>query len=242
MLAHTADANDRTTAAIVQEAYRTLSTLEQRAPAAVDFVVNYPAVSAWLMSTATHVHQGRISAAQPARLATVAAAAAVRAAVTETIDIPVQSRIDGIVRLPSLGAVRLPSGPVRLSTSPDVMILTTGDKHVEVPRASPQDRPGWSGLRRLSAAHDGLRLDLLVDGWEPGRMGGTVIVGRHELDRREVVRWRAALSAGWRLLVSYHRAVATEVAAVHTMLVPLATSATNRASSTPSDAFGCVAI
>ncbi|MGH3696874.1 MAG: HEXXH motif domain-containing protein [Pseudonocardiaceae bacterium] len=242
MLADTADASDPTTAAIVREAYRTLGALEQRSPQAVDFVVNYPAVSAWLLRTATHVHQGRISAAQPARLATVAASAAVRAAVTETVDIPAQSRVDGIVRLPSLGTVRLPPGAVRLSTSPEVVILSAGDKHIEVPRVSPQDGPGWSVLRRLSAEHEGLRLDLLVDGWEPGRMGGTVVVGRHELDRREIARWRAALSTGWRLLVSYHRAVADEVAAIHRMLVPLATSATNRASSTPSDAFGCVAM
>ena len=242
MLADTADAGDSTTAAIVREAYRTLGALEQRTPRAVDFVVNYPAVSAWLLSTATHVHRGRISAAQPARLATVAAAAAVRAAVTETIDIPAQSRVDGIVRLPSLGTVRLPSGPIRLSISPEVVIITAGDDHIEVQRASPEDKPGWSGLRRLSAEHEDLRLDLLVDGWEPGRMGGTVVVGRHELDRRELARWRAVLSAGWKLLVSYHRAVADEVAAIHRMLVPLATSATNRASSTPSDAFGCVAM
>lgn len=242
MLAHTANASDKTTATIVREAYRTLSSLEQRAPRAVDFVVSYPAVSAWLLSTATHVHQGRISVAQSARLATVAAAAAVRAAVTETVDIPTQSRVDGIVRLPSLGTVRLPSGPVRLMTSPDVMILAAGDKRIEVPRVAPQDRPGWFGLRRLSVEHEGLRLELLIDGWEPGRMGGTVVVGSHELDQREVARWQAVLAGGWRLLVSYHRAVAIEVAAIHRMLVPLATSTANRASSTPSDAFGCVAM
>jgi uncharacterized protein len=242
MLARTADASDPRTAAIAREAYHTLSSLEQCASQAVDFVVNYPAVSAWLLSTATHIHRGRISAAQPARLAAVAAAAAVRAGVTETIDMPAQSRMDGVVRLPSLGTARLPSGPVRIITSPDIVILAAKDKHIEMPRVSSQDVPGWSGLRRLSAEHEGLHLDLLVDGWEPGRIGGTVVVGRHELDREEVTRWQAVLDAGWRLLVSHHRAVAAEVTAVHRMLVPLATSATTLASSTPSDAFGCVAM
>lgn len=242
MLAEMADAAGHTTAAIVQDAYRVVVSLEQRAAHAVDFVVNYPAVSAWLLSTATHVHRGKISAAQPARLAAVAAAAAVRAGVTATVDIPEQSRVDGVVQLPSLGAARLPAGPVRLSTSPDVVILAAGGQRIEVPRVPTEDEHDWSGLRGLSAEHAGLRLDLLVDGWEPGRMGGSVVVGRHELDRRELERWQAVLSSGWRLLVSYHRAVAAEVAAVHSMLVPLGTSEATRASSTPSDAFGCVAM
>jgi hypothetical protein len=141
LLVRTADASDRTTAAIVREAYQTLSSLEQRAPQAVNFVVSYPAVSTWLLSTATHLYRGRISVAQSARLAAVAAAAAVRAAVTETIDIPVQSRVDGIVQLPSLGTGRLPPGPVRLSTSPDVVPLAAADKHIEVPL-----RTGPAGL------------------------------------------------------------------------------------------------
>lgn len=241
MLAETADATDRTTAAIVREAYRTLVSLEQQAPHAVKFVVNYPAVSAWLLNTATQLHWGRVAAAQPARLAAVAAAAAVRASVTATIDIPAQSRVGGVIRLPSLGAARLPPGPARLSTSPDVVVLAAGNKRVELPRVPHQEKHGWLGLRELSAEHAGVRLDLLVDGWEPGRMG-TVVVGQHELDRREIGRWRTVLSAGWRLLVSHHRAVAAEVAAVHRMLVLLQASGVTLASSTPSDAFGCVAM
>lgn len=241
MLAETADATDRTTAAIVREAYRTLVSLEQEATHAVEFVVNYPAVSAWLLNTATQLYRGRIAAAQPARLAAVAAAAAVRASVTATIDIPAQSRVNEIIRLPSLGTARLPAGPARLSTSPDVVVLAAGNKRVELPRVPHQEEHGWRGLHGLSAEHTGLRLNLLVDGWEPGRMGA-VTVSRHELNRREIGRWRAVLSGGWRLLVSYHRAVAAEVAAVHRMLVPLQASHVTLASSTPSDAFGCVAM
>jgi HEXXH motif-containing protein len=50
------------------------------------------------------------------------------------------------------------------------------------------------------------------------------------------------LSAGWRLLVSGHRPVAAEVAAVHCMLVPLRPAGPAQASATPSDAFGAVAM
>jgi HEXXH motif-containing protein len=207
----------------------------------VDFVVNYPAVSAWLLNTATQLHRGRIAVAQPARLAAVAAAAAVRAFVTATIDIPAQSRVGEVIQLPSLGAALLPAGPARVTTSPDGVVLAAGGKRVVLPRPLRQEEGDWRGLHGLSVEHGGLRLDLLVDGWEPGRMGA-VVVGRHELGRQEIQRWRAVLIGGWRLLVSHHRAVAAEVATVHRMLVPLRVSETTLASSTPSDAFGCVAM
>ncbi|MGH3548653.1 MAG: aKG-HExxH-type peptide beta-hydroxylase [Pseudonocardiaceae bacterium] len=241
MLAETAEATDRTTAAIVREAYQTLVSLEQQASHAVDFVVNYPAVSAWLLNTATQLHRGRTAAAQPARLANVAAAAAARASVTATVEIPAQSRVDGVIQLPSLGIARLPAGPARVTVSPDVVALVAGGKRVELPRVADQVGRDWCGLHELAAEHAGLRLDLLVDGWESGWMGD-VDAGWHALDRWEIQRWRTALSAGWRLLVSHHRVVAAEVAAVHRMLVPLRVSDATLASLTPSDAFGCVAM
>jgi len=205
-------------------------------------VLDYPAVSAWLLDSATHLHHGRVAAARPERLAAVAAAAAVRAEVAATVDIPERSRVDGVLRLPSLGAARLPAGPARLTTSPEAVTLAAGGNRLAIPRGPQREDAGWRPLHRLTAEHAGLRLELLVDGWEPGPMGGSVVVGDADLSETDAGRWRAVLSAGWRLLVSHHRCAAEEVAAVHRMLVPLRSAGPAQASSTPSDAFGAVAM
>ncbi|UVS81218.1 aKG-HExxH-type peptide beta-hydroxylase [Actinokineospora sp. UTMC 2448] len=84
-------------------AWRTLAALRRRAPAAVDRVLDDPAVGAWAAAVA-----GRRSG-RPADLAFVAAAAAIRAGVSVTVDFP--RTPTGF--LPSLGWLTAPVvGPV----------------------------------------------------------------------------------------------------------------------------------
>jgi HEXXH motif-containing protein len=73
-------------------------------------------------------------------------------------------------------------------------------------------------------------------------MGGSTVADRSRLGHQRLIDWRSVMSAGWRILVEQHRPVAAEVAATHRMLVPLVPAGARQASSTPTDAFGCVAM
>ena len=231
-------------APVVKDAYRTLSDIEKLAPGPVESVLNYPSVSAWVLRTVVLLHEGRLADAQPAQLAAVAASAAVRGAVATTVDLPVTDEGGCTVELPSLGVATFPTSirEVILSTTRSQTVLFGGDTRVEIPRNPYQNAPNWTGIRRISAECDGMRIRLLMDTLSSHYLPEIVTVHEHLFDQQVVDMWQTTIAAGWKVLVRNHREVAAEVAAAHTMLVPLRGSVTGQVSVTLSDAFGCVAM
>ncbi|MFD0923082.1 HEXXH motif-containing putative peptide modification protein [Saccharopolyspora rosea] len=149
-----ADATGHPGARLTRCAFRALGEVERRAPRAVADVVGYPHVGAWALRTALRLDAGRTEEAEPERLAHVAAAAAWRGGV----DVPVELPPAESVALPSVGVATLPAppcGPVHLVAG----TLTDGRTTAQLGSG-----PGWRGLDRIRAEHDGLRLDLAVDG------------------------------------------------------------------------------
>ncbi|MGP4020776.1 aKG-HExxH-type peptide beta-hydroxylase [Saccharopolyspora sp. 5N708] len=218
-------------AGLTRAAYAALGRMHEQAPQAVAAVLGYPRFGAWALRTAVLLDQD--GDADPAGLAAFAAAAAVRGGIGTAVELPPDDR----VRLPSIGVARFPDPtgePIRLVDgvlSDGRTSIPVGDRH-----------PHWTPIPRISAAHDGLRLDMAVDGLGAHRVPDSITIADRLADPDVAEVWRQRIAAGWGILVRHHREVATEVAAAITVLAPLAGSAPGQLSATFNDSFGCVAM
>ncbi|MFD0901114.1 HEXXH motif domain-containing protein [Actinomadura sediminis] len=217
------DAAPRETAS----AYDLLARIQETDPGAVETVLRYPTVGEWARRTLLVLTGREHGRANPAELAALAAAAAVRARRPCTIDVP--SR-DGAIVLPSLGRafVRTPAARVAVDRSG----ARIGD--LALPRDLHTDAPGWQAVRRLDD-------ELLLDDHDPDRMpGGTALPGR--LTPSELAHWRTTLTDARRILRAHHEAVAEEISGALTVLTPLVPPAQGQSSATPKHAFGNIGL
>jgi HEXXH motif-containing protein len=196
--------------------------------AAAGKVIGYPSVGAWARRTIQACRGGpAMPGAEPAGLCAVGAAAAIRAGLTAEIEVPV---IGGQVMLPSLGAAAVPGR---------VALVRCGNGHatvgpVEIPGDPHQDAPGWFGLRRARAGS----LDVLLDDLDPFRMPATPGLA----PRSTAEPWDAALRQAWPVLARSHPAVAAEIAAAVSVIVPRSRPSEGAVSATSQEAFGAVAM
>ena len=157
---------------LASQAYELLAAVQQEAPRAVDAVLRHPAVGAWAWRTVLAASSGRPSRlADPAGLALVAGAAAVRARFPCDLPVPVT---DGAVMLPSLGQALVPPQTgdrlPRLRSRPDGATVLAGGARVPIPADPHRDAAGWHGLRAISATADGAAIRLVIDDLDPHRM------------------------------------------------------------------------
>ncbi|MEO3810177.1 HEXXH motif domain-containing protein [Sphaerisporangium sp. B11E5] len=226
-------------AGAARDAYTLLSAAQKCHAAAADAVLRHPAVGAWAWRTFRALDRGDPSPPHaPARLAAVAAAAAVRAGKPFAVEVPVE---DGGVMLPSLGRAAA-SGTTALvrRTTGDAEVVSPGYR-VLVPRDPHQDTPGWQGLRRLSVTAKGRSLHLLIDDLDPYRMPGAH-VSNERLPASEVERWLRLLHEAWVILRTHHWTIADEVAAAIRVLTPLDSLADDQTSGSSRETFGSIAL
>ncbi len=138
------------------KAYGLLSSVQRTHPRDVETVLLHPYVGAWGVHCLERLYGlndvGTSLDADLGYLATVAAAAAIRAGVAFEINVPVR---DGRVLLPGFGVAAVPSGAsdeatVRSDGSVTQVVAADGTRTV-VPAEPHRDAPGWTGLRRLHA-------------------------------------------------------------------------------------------
>ena len=196
-------------------------------PAAVDKIVRHPSVSVWARRVIQGCRAGHPTpGATPSGLGAIAAVAAIRAGLAAEIELPVSG---GRVMLPALGVAQ--------ATGDTVRIRTTGTGRaeigaVEVPDDPSLDAPGWRGLRRIRAG----RLDVLVDDLDPFRMPGLPDLASGV----DAGSWGQALRNAWGVLESHHPALATEVAAVVSVIVPRSSPPSGAVSTSSPQAFGAI--
>lgn len=198
-------------------------------------VVGYPAVGAWAIRTlsATDADAGPPGRGC-ARLAAVAAAAAIRSGLD--VEVPVVP-VAGFVSLPSIGAARVDADAAVVVSRPDRAEVRWAQGRVEVPSPVRDDAPGWLGLRSCRAGN----LATLIEDLDPFRMPAVTGLAPR-LAAAEARDWRRALRQGWRVLATGHPAVAAEVAAAISVVVPLRSSPHGQLSSSSPEAFGAVAM
>jgi HEXXH motif-containing protein len=196
-------------------------------------VMGYPAVGAWAAHTLRALETGA-ETPQPARLAAVAAAVAVRAGIDA--EIPVLP-VAGVVSLPSLGAARVDADSAVVRSYPGGAEVRWARGGVEISAGAHLDAPGWLALRDCHAGG----LDAVIDDLDPFRMPGVDGLAPR-LTEREALTWERALQQGWRVLAAVHPAISAEVAAAISVVVPLRRSVFGHVSSSSPDSFGAVAM
>jgi HEXXH motif-containing protein len=178
---------------------------------------------------------GRASGAVPARLAAVAAAAAVQSGLD--VEVPVLP-VAGVVSLPSLGAARVSGDFAVVHSHSGGAEIRWPDGRVEIPLDGRQDAPGWRGIRDCRAGN----LETVIEDVDPFRMPAEVAGLAPRLTARQARDWQRALQQGWEVLAAGQPAIAAEVAAAISVIVPLNRSASGHLSSSSPDAFGAVAM
>jgi HEXXH motif-containing protein len=210
--------------------YQLLAQVQRRDPAAAAEVTGYPSVGAWALhvirSSDASVASAALPGVRPSGLATIAAAAAIRAGLDAEIEVPV---LGAGVLLPSLGTAEAVGGTAVVAAKEAE--VRSGDLRV---RVRPGE-PGWRELRRATAGP----LSVLVDDLDPFRMptpdGGPT--GR--LTPSQINELRATLRAAWPVLSS---ASAAEIAAIVRVIVPYRPPESGNFSISSPQVFGTVAM
>ena len=187
-------------------------------------VIGYPSVGAWALHT-LRGSQG-MPGARPSGLATVAAAAAIKAGLDAEIEVPV---LNGRVLLPSLGVADAIGDTAVVATK--VGEVRSGDRRVELRAGA----PGWRDLRPATAG--GIRV--VIDDLDPFRMPATDGEPTGRLSAGQVAELRGTLHAAWPLLSP---ARAAEVAAIVKVIVPYLAPDSGLVSTSSPQVFGSVAM
>jgi HEXXH motif-containing protein len=209
------------------DAWQTLVSADRRAPDAVRQVLTYPAVGTWMARAVRNV-RGDV-ADEMDYLGSVAAAAAIRAGMPTSIDVPVWH---GRVNLPTIGQFEAGNDNVRHAR----VRHTDSGTHVEVDGSPAAPVP----LRRHRSQVDGAEVWWTIDDIDPYRAFSTV-ERPDRLDDAEYEHWCGMLDEAWTVLVRRHPGYAAELAHVGPVIVPVSRSRGLVASSS-SSSFGAIVI
>lgn len=204
--------------------YEALAQVQRRAPDAASAVIKYPSVGAWALRTLRG--EDSIPGAQSGGLATVAAAAAIRAEIATEIEVPVRN---GKVVLPSLGAADAQGATAVVRTSPAE--VRSDAMRVRIIPGS----PGWQELRRIQAGS----LDVFVDDLDPFRMPAADGEPLGRLARSQVAELERILCEAWEVL---DPARAAEIAALIRVIVPNQGPEHGYVSTSSRETFGAIAM
>jgi len=213
-----------------------LASVTRYHPDAAARTTCYPSVGAWAVRALRALRGDDLGApgAHPAGLAAVAAAAAIRSGLEAEVRVRPTA---GVLCLPSLGVARVDADVATVRSSAGDAEICWAHGRVGIPSDPQRDVPGWSGIRRIRAGN----LDVGLDDLDLFRMP-TVSGLASRLSAREAGEWARAIQRGWRLLARDHPAIAAEVAAAISVIVPLSRSAHGQLSSSSPETFGAIAM
>lgn len=230
-----AERGDAAQARCARLGWEVLAEVDRVDHKAAALVMGYPAVGAWATRTLSAIDaDGTASEPDCGRLAAVAAAAAIRSGVD--VGVPVLP-VAGMVSLPSIGAARVDADSAVVISRPGRAEVRSAEGRVEIPSDPRGDAPGWLGIRSCQAGG----LAALIEDLDPFRMPAVSGLAPR-LSEGETRAWRRALRQGWRVLATGHPAIAAEVAAAISVVVPLSSSPHGQLSSSSPETFGAVAM
>ncbi|MFJ7213248.1 HEXXH motif domain-containing protein [Amycolatopsis sp. NPDC098790] len=204
------------------EAWTLLIEAQQRDPAATDRVLAHPHTGLWAANVLQRLAKGGSGDpplwADLGGLHRLATAAAIRAGHDFRSRVPVWR---GRLMLPTLGLADVRSRRdwdfAQVHAERGHVLVRGPSGSVQLPDDGVADGPGWLPLRSLPIG-DG---ELFLDDIDPYReFDGPLPPQR--LDAGEVAQWSEILNATWRLLSEHHPAIAAELTAGLTTLVPRA--------------------
>ncbi|MGR6919746.1 HEXXH motif domain-containing protein [[Actinomadura] parvosata] len=226
---------DHRHAEAVEQAYERLVEIERCAPQAVESVICYPAVGAWGRQVVEALSRDEPPPCDPARLGSVAAAAAVRAKAACEVRVPVS---EGRVHLPSLGTLRVAAADgLALLRVDDAGRIAVAGREISTAETS----PGWDMLCRLRAEANDRHFTVLLDDLDPYRWPAPTAL-ESRLPEDDLRALRVHLATAWRILVDGHRNTADEVASIVSVLTPIQPPKRGQNSASSRDLFGTVAL
>jgi uncharacterized protein len=223
-VADAGDAGNRPSDRLAMAGHQLLARAQRAHPAAARQVISYPSVGVWALRTVRG--DATIPGAAASGLASVAAAAAIRAGMDVEIEVPV---VNGLVVLPSLG-VATARGTTAVVRAHPAEVVSDGLRV----GLEPGD-PGWLEVRAVQAAS----LSVLVDDVDPFRMPAPDGEPAGPRTTRQHSQHATALREAWDLL---DPAVAADIAALVRVIVPYTAPDAGHVSTSSPDAFGAVAM
>ncbi len=216
--------------------FELLSDVQRQDPGAVTEVLGYPFAGSW----AAHCLRllgggGRILGSAEAdlrHLSGIAAAAAIRADVPFSIDVPVR---DGAVYLPTLG---------RLVTTHRAAVTIHSDGCETVADSVPLfESSSWQPVRRITSITEGRVLNVVLDDIDPFRGDPRLLPVAPRLGDDAVRAWEHSLGQAWNILVRHHLSYAGAIGAGLVAIVPMVATRPNRGiNATSRESFGATAI
>jgi uncharacterized protein len=219
-----AQESDQPDGRLARSGYKLLARVQALKPDVANDVIRHPSVGAWALRTLRA--DDAIPGAQLGGLASVAAAAAIRAGIAAEIEVPV---VNGVLLLPSLGAADVDGTTAIVRTSP-AQVRSAG----RIVGLTP-DSAGWQELRPLQAGG----LSVLIDDLDPFRMPSTDGAPAGRLTGLQVADLAVMLRAAWALL---DPATAAEVAALVRVIVPYQAPDHGYISMSSLETFGTIAM
>jgi uncharacterized protein len=223
-VAAAADPAGRPADRLARAGYHLLAQVQAANAGAAREVISYPSVGAWALRTLRG--EETIPGAVPGGLASVAAAAALRAKMDFEIEVPV---VNGLVVLPSLGAAKARGATAVVRGQPAEVISDGVRVTVEA------GDPGWLELRSVRIGS----LNVRVDDLDPFRMLAPDGEPAARLTPAQLAELARELRAGWDVL---DPGVAADVAALARVIVPYTAPDGGHVSTSSPEAFGAIAM
>ncbi|HEX6525991.1 MAG TPA: HEXXH motif domain-containing protein [Streptosporangiaceae bacterium] len=215
--------------------YDLLAAVQREQPEVAKAAIMYPSVGAWALRVLNSPDSDTAQpGADPGRLSTVGAAAAVHAGLSTEIEVPVTG---AAVMLPSLGAAGADGHTAMVRIADGHAEIVSAGRRTPVPADSHHDAPGWEGLHRVRVGS----LDVLIDDLDPFRMPSSSELAPR-LSAAERGKLIAVLQRAWPVLDAHHTEVAAEVREAVKVIVPLITTPGGLISSSTSATFGAVGL
>lgn len=224
----------------LDEAWTLLAEAHRHDGAEVDRVITHPRTGLWAVHVLRRLQRdegGPPLWADLGYLHQVAAAAAIRAGYDFRLRVPVWR---GTVLFPTLGLADVQSRRewdfAQVHGDRGTVLVRGPAGSVQIPDEPTMDSSGWLGLRVLRADD----CELWCDDLDPYRQFDGPVAPRR-LSVWEKEQWADSLRETWQLLTEHHQAIAAELAAGVTTLVPhVATDLSAPFSASHNDAFGAV--
>lgn len=230
----------------LRPAYQLLSRVQRISPAHARDAIIGPGVGVW----GTECLRGPVPPDAYGYLASVAAAAALRAGLDFEVDIPLTT-VPGLgvaAVLPGAGTAVFGAGDMsaaRVARRDGRATITAGTERIVVtPPSQSVSRgpavPGWHPPPTLRASERGHVITVRLDDIDPYRASPGMRPASPTA-RGDLGRWQDRFAEAWRVLARYHPGHAEALAGGLRVLVPLTARSSNRSeSATIRDAFGAV--
>jgi HEXXH motif-containing protein len=206
------------TVALLESAYEVLQVAQATRPGVVEALFALPNFGLWTIECLTRLRNETGHPGDIGHLAVFAAVAALRTRQHCHLRLPVR---DGIVYLPTLGQVTVPSASglrwADFFSDGSGATVASGTWQLRLP-AGTSGAPGWTPVRTVGASSDGLKIRLSLEDSDPflAQLAPAPCPVSPDLAQE----WQQRLTGAWELLTRHHKDAALGIAGTLTAIIP----------------------